>query len=228
MKSLGADCAFRYRDDFLGPEYDLGAVRERVSRHPGLLVTEPKDYALAVARELETGRVVALYQQRSESGPRALGHRSILACPRYEVTRNYINQHIKHRAWFRPLAPMVLAEAASSYFDSDRPSPFMLQTAKVLPQARERLAAVCHANGSARLQTVSAESNPLVAEILGAFRGLTGLPVLLNTSFNGAGEAIVETPDEAVACFERLPIHVLAIGGMIIHKRDEPPHPLRT
>ena len=170
-------------------------------------------------------RVLGLYQGASEFGPRALGHRSILADPRQAVMREWINARVKQREWFRPLAPVVLAERAAEYFDVPGPSPFMQFAAPVRPEMIPRVPAITHVDGSARLQTVGPDDDPLLRRLLRGFEASTGVPVLLNTSFNGKDEPIVETPFEALASFRRMPLHALALPPFLVTKRIEPELP---
>jgi carbamoyltransferase len=175
-----------------------------------------------VADLLCAGKVVALFHGRSEFGPRALGHRSILADPRPDAVRDWINARVKQREWFRPLAPVVLLERAAAFFDLRRPSPFMQYAAAVKPDAAARIPAVTHVDCTARLQTVGPDDDPLLRALLLAFEARTGVPVLLNTSFNRKEEPIVETPAEALASFRATPMHALAMPPYLVRKRIEP------
>jgi carbamoyltransferase len=175
------------------------------------------DLCEKIAGELSRGRLVFWFQGRMEWGPRALGHRSLLADPRREDIRAVINAKVKQRELFRPFAPSVLEEAAAKYFDLPAPSPFMLFTAPVKPEAKGLIPAVVHVDGSARVQTVDRESNPLFRRLLEAFARETGLPVLLNTSFN-VQEPIVCTPQDAVACFLRTDVEWLALGNLLVER----------
>jgi carbamoyltransferase len=155
-------------------------------------------------------------------GPRALGHRSILADPRRDEVRDWINARVKEREWFRPLAPIVLLEEAHRFFDIRRPSPFMQFAAPVHPHAARIIPAVTHVDCTARLQTVGEQDDPLLRALLQAFAARTGVPVLLNTSFNRKEEPIVETAVQAVESFRRTPIHALAMPPYLVRKRVEP------
>lgn len=219
---LGGRQNFCFVNDFLGPEVDDGEVARAVEREAGLRVEQPADLFRAMAELIAGGKVVALYHGRSELGPRALGHRSILADPRDARIRTYINQHVKGRELFRPLAPVVLEEAASRFFDIDRPVPFMQFAVDVLPACREVIPAVTHVDGTARLQTVSESQDPFLYRLLKAFEARTGVGVLLNTSFNGPGEPIVENPAEALACFKATGMHALAAPPYLICKPTAP------
>jgi carbamoyltransferase len=164
------------------------------------------------------GKVVGWFQGGSEFGPRALGNRSILADPRVAGIRDYINAKVKFREDFRPFAPSVLAEDCSTYFDCDYDSPHMLLTAPVRPQWREAIPAVVHKDHSARIQTVTRDSNPLYYDLLTSFKQRTGIGVLLNTSLNRRGMPIVETPEDAIMLFLYSGLDVLVIGNHVVEK----------
>ena len=170
---------------------------------------------------LADGKIVGWFQGRSEFGPRALGNRSILADPRRAGMKDIINARVKFREPFRPFAPSVAEEAAAEFFEIDRPSPFMLLVARV--KQPEKIPAVTHVDGTARLQTVSENQNPRYYRLLRAFGEETGVPVLLNTSFNVRGEPIVDTPREAFACFMRTGLDVLVLGNCLLLKSEMPP-----
>ncbi len=170
------------------------------------------------ARALSEGRIVGWFQGRMEWGARALGNRSILADPRRRDMRDVINRKIKFREKFRPFAPAILEEALDEYFVDAVPDPFMQQVYPVRPEKRSRLPAVTHVDGSGRLQTVARASNPLFWSLLKEFESLSGVPVLLNTSFN-ENEPIVMRPEEALDCFRRTDMDCLALGAWWIEKR---------
>ena len=172
------------------------------------------------AERIADGRVVGWYQGRMEWGARALGNRSILADPRRGDMREIINTRIKFRERFRPFAPSILESALSEYFDDAVPDPFMLQVYPVRSDKRAVVPAITHVDGSGRLQTVSEESNPRYARLLAAFERRTGVPVLLNTSFN-ENEPIVLRPEEALDCFLRTRMDVLVMGRHSIERRPE-------
>jgi carbamoyltransferase len=167
-----------------------------------------------VAEVIAAGGIVAWYQGRAEFGPRALGNRSLLADPRRAPMRELINSRIKHREWFRPLAPSVLEEHSSEWFDFDGPSPFMLHTSRV--KRPQDIPAVTHVDGTARQQMVSADDNPLYYRLILAFFELTGVPMLLNTSLNANGEPLVETPDDAMRFFQTTGVHALVINDRML------------
>jgi carbamoyltransferase len=162
---------------------------------------------------------VALFQGRSEMGPRALGHRSILMSPFTAAAREHLNHVVKRREPFRPFAPVVRLEDAEEYFDLGVASPFMLYVCPVRERWRERLAGVTHVDGSARPQTLAAGQNPRLRRLLTQFGQRTGVPVLLNTSFNVAGEPLVESPADAVRCFRAAALDALLLGDILLEKR---------
>jgi carbamoyltransferase len=183
----------------------------------GVSYTRPDDIADAVARDLAADRIVAWFQGRSEFGPRALGHRSLLANPsnRHNLTR--LND-VKGREQFRPVAPMVLAEHAAEIFDGPLPSPHMLFVHRVRDGWAERIPAVVHVDGTARIQTVDRNEEPLVARMLDGVASRTGIPVVINTSLNTAGRPMVDDPRDALECFGSAPVDVLAIGPYMLRR----------
>jgi carbamoyltransferase len=178
---------------------------------------EPEDVAAAVAEELAQDGIVAWFQGRSEFGPRALGHRSLLAHPGRAENLERLNA-VKGREEFRPVAPMVLAERAAELFDGPLPSPYMLFVHDVAEEWRARIPAVVHVDGTARIQTVDGEAEPLVARMLAAFERRTGLPVVVNTSLNTAGRPMVDHPREALECFGSAPVDLLAVGPFLVRR----------
>ena len=205
-------------DAFLGPEYSHGTM-ERVlkDRKIDYLELNRDELLNETAGEIERGSVVGWFQGRSEWGPRALGNRSILAHPGRPDMKEILNARIKHREPFRPFAPAVLAEKQDTVFENDHPSPFMLHVYKIRPSWRARLCAVNHVDDTGRLQSVSREGNPLFYDLIRAFEARTGIPVLLNTSFN-ENEPIVEHPAEAADCFIRTRMDVLVLGPYLCRK----------
>ncbi len=201
------------RSAYLGPERPAtdGAA---LARDAGLTAERPDDLIATVAGHLAAGRIVAWFQGRSEYGPRALGHRSILALPSPGFVRDKLNHEMKRREWFRPYAPMVPLEATRDYFDFPGESPHMSFVAPVLRPAD--LPAATHVDGTARLQTVAAEDNPRIHALLGEIGRRTGTPILLNTSFNRAGEPIVETPAEALESARAMTLDLLVVDDWII------------
>lgn len=177
----------------------------------------PKDLADDVADLLARDAVIAWFQGRSEYGPRALGHRSLIADPRQAANLERMND-IKGREQFRPIAPIVLAERASEIFEGPLPSPYMLFTHRVRPAWRDRIPAVVHVDGTARIQTVERDSEPLLHRLLERFAARTGVPVLVNTSLNTAGRPMVDDARDALECFASSPIDALALGPFLTER----------
>ena len=200
----------------LGRSWDDRALARRLET-AGVAFERPGDLADAVAQVLADDGVVAWFQGRSEYGPRALGHRSLLADPRRAANLEKLND-IKGREQFRPVAPMVLAERASEIFDGPLPSPFMLFTHQVRPGWAERIPAAVHVDGTARIQTVERAHEPLVARMLERFEARTGVPVVVNTSLNTAGRPMVDDPRDALECFGSAPVDALAIGPFLVRR----------
>jgi carbamoyltransferase len=204
----------------LGPEFSATRIesnlKEAKLRYHAL---ERKPLLEAVAQQIAEGNVVGWFQGRMEWGPRALGNRSILAHPGLPNMKDVLNARIKHREWFRPFAPSILAEYQNEYFEHDHPSPFMLHVYKIRPEKRAQLCAVNHVDDTGRLQTVSREENPLYHDLIRAFQRLSGIPVVLNTSFN-ENEPIVCAPEEAIDCFKRTRMDVLALGPYLVLKAE--------
>jgi len=200
----------------LGRDWSADDLRSHLERTHVEYET-PVDVAAAVARIIADDGVVGWFQGRSEYGPRALGHRSLLANPKYPENLERLNA-IKGREQFRPVAPMVLEERAAEIFEGQLPSPYMLFTHRVKPEWKERIAAAVHVDGTARVQTVSRHDEPLVARMLREFERLTGIPVVINTSFNTAGRPMVDDPRDALECFGSTPIDALAIGPFLLRR----------
>jgi carbamoyltransferase len=206
------------KNSYLGPEFSesriqsalqsLGLTYRKLERGP--LLDE-------VADQIAAGNVIGWFQGRMEWGPRALGNRSIVAHPGLPNMKDVLNARIKHREWFRPFAPSIMADHQHEYFQHDHPSPFMLHVYKIRPEKRKELCAVNHVDDTGRLQSVTREENPLYYDLISAFHRKTGIPVILNTSFN-ENEPIVCTPEEAIDCFQRTRMDVLAIGPFVVVK----------
>jgi carbamoyltransferase len=212
---LGDDVA-RMKTAALGRGWDDAAL-ERQLRTAAVAYERPDDVAGAVAEALARNEIVAWFQGRSEFGPRALGHRSLLADPRHAANLERLND-VKGREQFRPVAPMVLAERAADIFEGPLPSPFMLFTHDVRPGWAERIPAVVHVDGTARIQTVDREAEPAVARMLEHFEALTSVPVVVNTSLNTAGRPMVDDPRDALECFGSSPVDLLAIGPFVVRR----------
>lgn len=180
--------------------------------------TRPGDIFEATAQLLEAGKVIGWYQGGAEFGPRALGNRSILAKPFPESMRDHINDNVKFREYFRPLAPACMKEYVSEYFDIGQESPHMLIACKVRPAKKSAIPATVHIDESCRVQSVGPDNNERFYKLLKSFHARTGCPVLLNTSFNVKGQPIVQTPEQAIACFQSTQIDVLVLGDYMIQK----------
>lgn len=207
---------------FLGRSYDEDATQiERALKAVGenAIITRPDDLVAAMAEALAEGKTLAWCRGGAEFGPRALGHRSIIADPRRPELRDFINAQVKFREDFRPFAPTVLAEEANTYFELDRDSPYMLFVVPVREEWRTRLGAVVHVDGTARVQTVRREADETFHALLSAFGARTGIAVLLNTSLNRRGQPIVETPVEAAELFRDTGLHGLVIGPYLVFKK---------
>jgi carbamoyltransferase len=211
----------RMQGSFLGPGYSAPEIRAELER-AGARFHELGDVGTTEhsARLLAEGKALGWFQGRMEFGPRALGSRSILADPRGEKTQSQLNLKIKFRESFRPFAPAVLREDLEEWFDLNVDSPYMLVVSQV---KRLRIPAVTHVDGSARVQTVHRETQPLFHSLISRFKEQTGCPVLVNTSFNVRGEPIVNTPAEAFRCFMGTDLDALAIGGFLLHKSEQDP-----
>ena len=170
-----------------------------------------------VAQAIADGKIVGWFQGKSESGNRALGNRSILADPRNTNIKDIINSKIKLREDFRPFAPSVLVEHYKEYFDTTQPSPYM---SRIMPVTSDAIPGVTHVDGTARIQTVQREFNPRYYDLINTFYALTGVPMLLNTSFN-CQEPIVETPEDAIATFNKCGLDILVIGDYIVRKTND-------
>jgi carbamoyltransferase len=208
---------------YMGPEFGPAEIGQYLDS-AGAKYRKLDDRALAreTARLLAEGNVVGWFQGRMEFGPRALGGRSILADPRDPRMRDTLNMKIKFREGFRPFAPSVLADKASEWFDIDCDSPYMLLVAQVR-EGKRTIPSVTHVDNSARLQTVRREDSPLYYDVISEFEKLTGVPIVINTSFNVRGEPIVCTPHDAYLCFMRTNMDHLVVGPYLLEKKDQPP-----
>lgn len=206
-----------YRGYYLGAPYAYDETIATLRANPAVAVSTLDDDALCarVAKLLAGGTIIGWFQGGCEFGPRALGNRSILCTPIPAEMKDTLNSRVKHREAFRPFAPSVLAEHATDYFAIDVPSPYMLLVANV---TSETIPAVTHVDKTARLQTVTRSENERYHQLISAFHAITGVPVLLNTSFNVRGQPIVETPGDAASTFLSTNIDVLVLGNHVIEK----------
>jgi carbamoyltransferase len=207
---------FVMSDAYTGPRFSDDEISTALSR-AGLSAEYLAEDALVerTAALVAAGKVVGWFQGRMEWGPRALGNRSIIADPRRTDMKDILNARIKHREPFRPFAPSILQEHVGEYFDQTYPDPFMIKVYNVLPDKRDEIPAVTHIDGTGRLQTVDRVHAPLYWKLIDAFRRATGVPVVLNTSFN-ENEPIVCTPDEAISVLQRTKMDALAVGSYLV------------
>jgi len=212
---------YQMRDAYLGDEYNEAEIKVDLDR-AGVKYRRLERQPLieATIDEIVKGNVVGWFQGRMEWGPRALGNRSIVVHPGLPNMKDVLNARIKRRESFRPFAPSVLAERQTDIFEHSHPSPYMLHVYKIKPPWRERLLAVNHVDNTGRLQSVSREENPLYYDLISEFDKRTGIPVLLNTSFN-ENEPIVCRPSEAIDCFLRTKMDMLVIGPFVCTKDAE-------
>jgi carbamoyltransferase len=205
------------RHAYLGPEFSDDEI-EKSLRMYKLRATKLTDVAGTTADLLASGKIIGWFQGRMEFGPRALGHRSILADPRDPEMSAKVNNAVKFREWWRPFAPSMLKEVAGEYLEHACDSPFMILTNPVRPEKRNVIPSVTHVDGSARPQTVEKEINPLYWNLINEFGKRTGVPVIMNTSFNLRGEAIVNTPTDAIRTFFSSGMDVIVIGSYLVEK----------
>lgn len=218
--------AFEMGNAYWGPVYsreEIGRVLNTAADDLNkqgckVLMLEDKDERCRkTAKEIADGKVVGWFQGKTEWGPRALGNRSILVDPRRAEMKDLLNLRIKHRESFRPFAPSILAERLTDYFEKENPSPFMSFAYRIIPEKKESIPAVVHVDGTSRVQSVTQAASPLYWQLLNEFEKITGVPVLLNTSFND-NEPIVNTPQEAIDCFLRTKMDILVMESYFITK----------
>lgn len=205
---------------YYGPEYSEKQIQDAIVKFGDkvkVISHEKLETIQVVTDLLASEKVVGWFQGRSEIGPRALGHRSILADPRNPGMRDYLNQEVKHREWYRPFAPVVLEERLVEFFELNVASPFMLLVAKV--KKPETIPSACHVDGTARVQTIRKDQDAMYYNLVKSFGDKTGIPVLLNTSFNDAGEPMVETPEHALQSFVNMKLDALVINDLLIVKK---------
>jgi carbamoyltransferase len=217
----GRSAARRLPHDAVGRAYTAAEIDRAIDAAPALVATTPRDAIDEAVDQLCEGKIVGWFDGRSELGPRALGQRSILCDPRRADAKEMLNRRVKHREGFRPFAPAVLLEQADPWFDLDgtsRESPFMLRVARFREDKAALVPAVAHVDGTGRLQTVTAEANGRFHALIERFFARTGVPMVLNTSFNVAGEPLVETPDDALFCLLYTGLDCCVLGDRIVHK----------
>ena len=218
---LGKPRSFVMDHAYWGPGYERDAIRAAIDVNGlamnGCRVEELGEDTLMqrTATIVADGKIIGWFQGRAEWGPRALGNRSIVADPRRPEMKEILNRRIKHREIFRPFAPSILAESTGEWFEKSHPSPFMTLAYSVRPEKRDKIPAPTHVDGTGRLQTVTREANPRYWSLIKAFERITGVPVVLNTSFND-NEPIVCSPAEALDCFQRTQMDALVLGDFLI------------
>jgi carbamoyltransferase len=201
---------------FLGPTYSDGDFKQALVAK-GVAFREVRDPASEAAELLSRSKIVGWFQGPAEVGPRALGARSILADPRRAEMKDIVNERVKHREGFRPFAPAVLDERGPDYFEGYATNPFMLLVLPIRPEKRDLVPAITHVDGTGRLQSVGPE-NPLFRSLIEEFDRRTGVPVVLNTSFNLRGEPIVHRPEEALEDFLKTGMDALILGNYLVEK----------
>lgn len=218
-QTLGQPRIFEMKHPYTGPSYSNAEI-ETVLNRKGIPFQslDDEDITRTTANLIAEGNVIGWFQGAAEWGPRALGNRSIVADPRRADMKEILNARIKHREAFRPFAPSILAEHVGEYFDQSYPDPFMLKVYKVLEAKQRVIPAVTHVDGTGRLQTVTQDVNPRYWQLIHEFGEQTGVPVVVNTSFND-NEPIVCTPEEAANCYERTHMDVLVLGNYIARKQ---------
>jgi carbamoyltransferase len=203
---------------YWGPEYDTETVEAELRKNR-IEFTKPDDIASTVAERIADGALAGWFQGRMEMGPRALGNRSIIADPRTEESLDRVNNHVKHREEWRPFAPSILEDAMGDFVVDPEPAPYMIKTFEMSEDARDRIPAVLHpGDGTTRPQSIRRDQNPRYYDLIDAFAELTGVPVVLNTSFNDHGEPIVNRPAEAIKDFFGMGLDVVAVGDILVEK----------
>lgn len=209
--------------DYLGPTAPEAQTVAALGAAKNTAFRKSEDIASECAALIAAGRIVGWVQGGAEFGPRALGHRSILADPRSVGSKDRLDREIKRREWFRPYAPSVLAEHADEYFEMLGPSPYMLLAVNTREAVRDKVPGIVHVDGSARVQSVEREIEPRYHRLISRFHEITGVPLVLNTSFNGYGEPMVETATEALDAMHSMGLDALAVGDYLAWKEGAPP-----
>jgi carbamoyltransferase len=212
----GGGCRHPVAHDYLGRAACEAEIVDALGAASNTCFKKSGDIAGECAARIAAGQIIGWVQGGAEFGPRALGHRSILADPRTTASKERLDREIKRREWFRPYAPSVLAEFADEYFEMLGPSPYMLLALNTRPEKRCEVPGIVHADGSARVQTVEREIEPLYHRLISKFHEITGVPMVMNTSFNGYGEPMIETPRDAVEALHSMGLDALAIGDYLV------------
>lgn len=229
--ALGAACyasnvlldqprVYTMKNAYLGPVYNDKEIQWAVGQHllPSRLVEDDTLLCKEIAKALFEGKIVGWFQGKMEFGPRSLGCRSILGNPCLPETKDILNARVKHRESFRPFAPIILKEKVGEYFENVQESPFMLLAPKVKEDKVDVIPSVTHVDGTARVQTLEQEQNPILYELIEEFEKLSGVPVVVNTSLNLRGEPVACAPEDAIACFKRSDMDLLVLGNRIVSK----------
>jgi carbamoyltransferase len=205
---------------YLGPEYSDNEIEKSLKNfNLKYEKIDNKDKLAKIGAQLiHEGKIIGWFQGRTEIGPRALGNRSILCRPYPEEMKKILNERVKHREGFRPFAPSAKIERYKEFFEIDIPSPYMLLVCNTRKEKLKELSAITHVDGTARLQTVSKEENELYWKLIDEYEKLSGIPVILNTSFNVRGEPIINSPDDAIKCFLKTHMDALIIGNFLVKK----------
>jgi carbamoyltransferase len=228
-QKLDGERTFVMDHAYWGPQYSHDEIAALISARRGEIergsctieeISDENELCRRTAQSVADGKVAGWFQGRMEWGPRALGNRSIVCDPRRADMKAILNAKIKRRESFRPFAPSVLDEAVGDWFEEDDAVPFMMQVFQIREEKRAAIRAVCHVDGSGRLQTVTRKTNPRYYRLIEAFRDLTGVPMVLNTSFN-ENEPVVCKPEEALDCFLRTKMDVLVLENFLIRRSDE-------
>jgi len=228
---LGGGRFFGMAHAFWGPQFPQSEIASLIEAQRAQIesvgcvieeISDEEELCRRTAKEVAGGKVIGWFQGRMEWGPRALGNRSIICDPRRADMKAILNAKIKRRESFRPFAPSVLSVAVSEWFEEDDAVPFMMQVFQIREDKRAQIPAVTHVDGSGRLQTVYQHTNPLFYRLIEAFREITGVPIVLNTSFN-ENEPVVCEPREALDCFLRTKMDVLVLGNIMITRCEAPP-----
>jgi carbamoyltransferase len=208
----------RLENSYHGPAYSDEEIFDVLKQYP-VKISQPDNLEEITAGHIEEGQIIGWFQGHMEFGPRALGNRSILSAPFPAEMKDILNERVKHREWFRPFAPAILEECLEDYFDCGHITPYMLLVYNVLEHKKSEIPATAHVDGTGRVQTVREEQNPKFYNLIKEFQKKTGVPVILNTSFNVQGEPVVCTPEDAVKCFIGTEIDVLVLGNYIVYKK---------
>lgn len=214
---LGRERNYVMEHAYYGPEFSNDEIERTLENH-GVPYSYVENPAKAGAELVARGKIVGWFQGRMEVGPRALGNRSILADPRDPNMKDILNRKVKHRESFRPFAPSVLEEYAEDYFDDYYPSPFMLLVLPIKGDRKGMIPAVCHVDGTGRLQTVTGKENPLYWKLINEFKKITSIPLVVNTSFNVRGQPIVMSPRDALECYLSTQLDCLIMGNYLLEK----------